>query len=363
MAFTPTRSDALVPIDRMNTTNRYRYESPRRLTVFLILFHLGLSAWMAYLAKGHAELRLVFIGLSVIFGAFALVVPIRRLAFPYTLELTDDAILLPRGLPWPEIETIPYADIIGIQDYGSSLWISTSSGGFEFPTIQSDGYRAMRDGISVKTGIEFEPPTVRGILSKLDSDAFRGRLLQWVEPEDWSRLRSRAETSKPALYQLGTELWFFVRCFAFWVAFIIVCPGLVLLFWLAPPLQFFDFSIRCLAGASFLASVFTVLHWLFRINPVPPETIITFRDRGITSRFPSGQELSWNYRQLCGWALIERQFKGRPLEILLLRLEKGRACDEAIALPDATVRDQVLQILMDRQVPQAPDLKPSWEAK
>ncbi|HLJ11947.1 MAG TPA: hypothetical protein VKU82_12195 [Planctomycetaceae bacterium] len=362
----PTGSGGSFSLAVMSTTNRYRYESPIRLTVFLAVFYIGLSAWMAYLAKGHAELRAVFIGLSVIFGAFALVVPIRRLAFPYTLELTDDAILLPRGLPWPGTTTIPYADIIGIQDYGNSLWISTSDGGFGFPTTQFDGYRAVRDGISVKTAIEFEPPHVRGILPKFYSDTFPGRLVQWVEPEDWSRLRRRAEVSKPVLYQLRTELWCFVRCFAFCRAFIIVCPGLLLLSWIftLAPFQFFDFSVRCLAGASFLASIFTLLHWLDRINPVRPETIISFRDRGITSRLPSGQEFSWNYRQLCGWAVIERQFRGRPLQILLLRrLEKGQACDEAIALPDATIRDQVLQILKDRQVPQAPDLKPSWEAK
>src|SRR5436853_5085038 len=100
----------------MNTTNRYRYDSPPRLTVFLIVFYLGLSAWMAYLADGHPELRVVLIVLSVIFGTLALVVLIRRLAFPCTLELTDDAILLPGGHPWPRITTIPYADIISIQD-------------------------------------------------------------------------------------------------------------------------------------------------------------------------------------------------------------------------------------------------------
>ena len=54
----------------------------------------------------------------------------------------------------------------------------------------------------------------------------------------------------------------------------------------------------------------------------------------------------------------------RILQILLLkRLVKGRAYNVAFALPDASVRDQVVQILNDKQVPQAPDLKPSWEAE
>jgi hypothetical protein len=51
-----------------------------------------------------------FFGLIVLSGLFAavtMIVLIRRLAFPCVLELTDDAILLPRGHPttvsavWP----------------------------------------------------------------------------------------------------------------------------------------------------------------------------------------------------------------------------------------------------------------------
>jgi len=32
-------------------------------------------------------------------------------------------------------------------------------------------------------------------------------------------------------------------------------------------------------------------------------------------------------------------------------------------MPDASDREQALQILADRQVPQVPDLKPSWESE
>jgi hypothetical protein len=48
---------------------------------------------------------------------------------------------------------------------------------------------------------------------------------------------------------------------------------------------------------------------------------------------------------------------------LLKRLVKDRACNEEFALPDAGVRDQVLQILNDRQVPQVSDVEPSWEVE
>jgi hypothetical protein len=107
-----------------------------------------------------------------------------------------------------------------------------------------------------------------------------------------------------------------------------------------------------------------MLHWFYGIDPVRPGTKISFRDRGITSRLPNGQEWDGSYHQVCGWTVVERGFKGRTLQILVLKLlMKGRTYNEAIALPDASVRDQVVQILNDKQVPQASDLKPSWEAK
>ncbi len=114
---------------------------------------------------------------------------------------------------------------------------------------------------------------------------------------------------------------------------------------------------------SVLAIFITILHWFYGIGPVSPNAKISFRDRGITNQLPNGQQWDRTYRQLCGWTVIEREFKGRILQILLLRLVKGRARSQAIALPDASVRDQVVQILNDKQVPHAPDLKPSWEAE
>jgi hypothetical protein len=104
-----------------------------------------------------------------------------------------------------------------------------------------------------------------------------------------------------------------------------------------------------------------MLHWLYRIYPVGPKTQISFRDRRITERLPDGQQFDCNYRQFRSWAVIERPFKGHVLQIL--PLTKGRTISLAIALRDAIIRDQVVQILNDRHVPQAPDLTPSCEAR
>ncbi len=337
------------------TTNRYRYEFPPRLTVLLILFYLGLSAWMVHLARSFAEVpHIGFIALSVIFATLALVVLIRRLAFPCTLELTDDAILLPCGHPWPRITTIPYADIICLQDGGDSLWINTGRDSFSIWTNKFEDYRAVRETIAVKAAIALEP------FGSYDHPA---PLVQWVEPEDWTRFLTRAEITKPVFYQLRTELWFFVRCYAFCCAFIVVpFLGFVLLIFFGwGPFLLVAVSIRPFAAVFFLAVIFTMLHWLYRIFHTPAEKI-SFRDRGITKRNPSGQLFVWNYRQFCGWSVIEMQFEGHVLQILLLKqLVKGRAYNEAFALPDASVRDQVVQILNDRQVPQVSDIKPSWE--
>jgi hypothetical protein len=357
----------------MNPTNRYRYEVPPRATVVIIAFYLGLSAWMAYLAGGYAEMpRVGFIALSVIFAALAGVVLIRRLAFPCMLELTDDAILLPRGHPWPRITAVPYADIIRIEDRGDGLAVATGRGSFGIVAMRLEGYPAVREIISAKTAIalpDYEPLRWGGFPPRpvVRSDEFPRPLMHWVEPEDWTGYRVRAEISKPVLYQLRKELWFFVRCYTFCCAFIVLpCLAFILLpsLFLLGPLQVLTISISSFPAVSVLAIFITILHWLYGIYPVRPETKISFRDRGITERLLNGQQCDWSYRQCCGWTLIEREFKGRILQILLLkRLVKGRTYNEAFALPDASVRDQVAQILNDQQVPQAPDLKPPWEVE
>ena len=351
----------------VNTTNRYPYELPPATTALGILIYLGLSAWMAHLSMSYTEVpHFGFIALSVIFGTLALTVLVRRLAFPCTIELTDDAILLPIGHPWPRITTIPYADIISIKDNGDNLAVATGNGSFWVGSIKFEGYRAVREIISIKTGIGLEPLD-RTIRTKFNSDELPEPLVQWVEPEVWSRFRNRAERSMPVLHHLRTELRFFVRCYVFCCIFI-VAPFLVFLlvpsFYLAGPSQLIAVSISPFRNVSVLAIFFTMLHWLYGTFPVRSDTRNSFRDCGITQNLPNGQQFHWNYRQICGWTVIEKPFKGHILQILLLKWqEKGRTGSVAIALPDAAVRDQVVQILNEKQLPQMPDLKPSWEAE
>lgn len=177
--------------------------------------------------------------------------------------------------------------------------------------------------------------------------------LHWEEPEDWARYRTHVATSKPLLARLARALWFFVRsCGVFFI------PWLLLRLLRFPTISAEGYLI----AAAFGASVFTLLHWVRATYPVPASKI-SFTDNGIIQYFPK-QEWRCNYLELDGWAVIDREFQGHILHILLLKLlVKGRTYDEAFALPDAIIRDKVVQMLRDKHVPEASDLKPSWEAE
>ena len=125
----------------MNPTNRYRYEMPVPTVALFMTLCLGISASTAYLAwacVGGPKVGLI--ALSVVFAALVLVV-LSRLTFPRVLELTNDAVLFPSGLPWGRITTIPYADIIRIVDCGDCLAVGTSNGSFSIGDFRFEGYR------------------------------------------------------------------------------------------------------------------------------------------------------------------------------------------------------------------------------
>ena len=150
------------------------------------------------------------------------------------------------------------------------------------------------------------------------------------------------------LPRVANALWFFVRCF-----------GILLLPWLL--LQLFQLPTVSIAGFLWLAIpvalFFTSLHWLNAAYPVHP-TEISFRDKGITQFFGK-QTLYLNYADFSGWAVVERQYEGRILHILLL---KGRRRVAEFARPDATTRDRLARLFHEKQIPPSPNLRPSWES-
>ena len=338
----------------MNLPRRYDYNLPWRGAVIGALFYAGLSVLMVHLARDLSGVFFVgLIALGAIFAVLAVIMMTRRLLFPRVLELTEDAVLFPHGFPRTRVTRIPYADIIRMSDgalvSSTSFSMVTAKGNFEIGAAHlpdMDSYHAVRDFICSNSSI---------VMTRLDKIepadwriwGFPEPILCWVEPADWPHYRTHYVVSKPFLPRLAKAFWFFVRCF-----------GVILLPWLL--LQLFQLPTISTAGFLWLVIpvvlFFTSLHWLNATYPVQP-TEISFRDKGIT-RFFGKQTWDLNYADFSGWALVERQFEGRVLRILLLQ---GRTRVIAFALPDSSTLDRLVEILHDKRLPQLPDLKPAWE--
>ena len=345
----------------MNPPCRYDFNLPWRGAFIGALFYAGLCSFMVHLARDVSGI--IFIGLitlSAMFAVLAVIMITRRLVFPRTLELTDDAILFPHGFPRTRITRILYADIIRMR-YGAlassdSFCMMTARGSFEIGAARFSNiehYRAVRDLVCAKTSILMTRPN-KFAPSDWRIWGFPEPILRWNEPEEWPRYRTRLATSKPLLPRLGKAMWFFVRCFG-----IILLPWLLLSLFRVPTAPTAGYI--CLAAA---VSIFITLiyHWLATIWPVHG-TEISFRERGITQFFGK-QTMDLNYADCFGWTVAERQFEGRILHILLLqsRTWRGRTHVWEFALPDTNIRDRLMQIFHDKQIPQSPALKPSWES-
>jgi hypothetical protein len=173
--------------------------------------------------------------------------------------------------------------------------------------------------------------------------------LRWNEPEEWSRYRTQLVKSKPLLNRLDKAFWFFARCIG-----IFSIPWLLLVLFQVPTAPVPEYLCLVTAIALFLTLIY---HWLATIWPVHC-TEISFRDNGITQFFGK-QTADWNYHQFSGWAMIEKQFERQPIFILLLQ---GRSRIVSFAIPDFNIRDRIAQLLRDKKISYAPDLKPPWES-
>jgi hypothetical protein len=174
--------------------------------------------------------------------------------------------------------------------------------------------------------------------------------LRWNEPEEWPRYRTQWAKSKPLFNRLGKAFWFFARCFG-----IFSIPWLLLLLFQVPTAPVPEYLSLVTAIALFLTLIY---HWLAMIWPVHC-TEISFRENGITQFFGK-QTVDWNYHHFSGWTLVQKDFEGKVFFILLLL---GRSRIVAFAIPDTQIRDQLVQILQNKNIPQSPDLKLPWETR
>lgn len=344
----------------MDLNQKYSYNLPWRGVVVVTGFYVGLAVWMAHLAAGSSGAIFVcLVVLSVIFTALALIMVMRRIVFPRALELSEDFILFPRGFPGTRIIRIPYADIIRMSETSSSaqnsLTLITGAGWFgigssHFANIGT--YYAVRDYIYSKALLVMPnddewKSSARGVRRE-----FPDPILRWKEPDDWARYRTGIFYSKPLFSRLARSLWFSARCVG-----VIILPWLALRFCGLPTSPPFEYLLLAVIATFF----FTALHWLYAAYPVHA-TEISFRDNGF-SQFFGNQTHNWDYHRLSGWTVVERVFEGRVLLILLLQSAtwQARTYVISLALPDANIRDQVTQILHDKKIPHAADLRPSWE--
>jgi hypothetical protein len=178
----------------------------------------------------------------------------------------------------------------------------------------------------------------------------------WEEPENYQRFRKHLLESGPQWPRLRRSLVFFVRCFS--ICFLI--PALLLVVCLLPIREVISFLWTSVHTAYWLASVLatlfiTLIYSWYR--QFPPETVKLYED-SLTSRIPNGQSATWRYRDFAGWAIVERQFEGLRLRLLLL---KGRNRVIEWGLSDSVTREQLAQLLRDKQIPESDELKPSWE--
>jgi hypothetical protein len=307
---------------------------------------------MARLAGDYVgAVRSFFIGLSAVFTALGIILLTRRVVFPRVLELTEEAILFPHGFPRTRVTRIAYTDIIRMFEAGSgaraALYLGTAKGSFEIwvsHLADIKSYREVRDYISARTSIAIHCWEEGQSAIEMEGPK---PILRWMEPEDWPRYRTHVFLSKPLRSRMARALWFFVRCFGFFVV-----PWLLLRVFQVTTAPTLEFLALTLAGTLFL----TLVYWIYSRWPVH-STDITVRERGITQFFGK-QTWDRSYGDISGWRVIERGFEGRMLHVLLL---KGGKAVSAIALPDAETRERVAEVLREKGVPEVEEVSAPWE--
>jgi len=335
----------------MSSTLRYDYDIPWRGVAIGVGFNLGISLLMVHWAisiGGILSIAPIFLG--AVFALLALWMIVRRLVFSRVLELTDDAILFPSGLTGKRTTRVAYSDIMRMQN----LWIKpglrlrTAKKYFEISSVRftsMEDYCAVRNCVCSKTSILLPEDK----LSTWDSGWVPGPILKWSEPEDYVRYQTCIATSKPLWLRLAKAIRFFVCFFGFFFI-----PWLALNY-------FLDWGASASAFLAVLIPVslfFTLLHWLSAYCSARVSHITVFSD---SIHELSGKQMrDLSFEDSSGWSVVEREFEGRILHILLMQRPKWV---HEVALPDINTRDRFVQMLNEKKIPQVSNLKPSWELK
>ena len=341
----------------MEPIRRYAFTPPWSALIIGVVFFGALSGYLFHLASDfHGLISFLWIALSAIFAVLVVIIVIRRLVYPRVLELREDAVLLPHGVLRTRIAQIAYDDIMRMWENRrgnqTGIWLATSHRPFAITASHlpdSASYQAVKNFIvNHVSGAEI-PDAKRASSGGFDWEDLTKPKLRWVEPEAWSRYRKSLNVSKPLFSKLAGGLWCFSRCIS-----IVMLPWLLLRAFQLPTI-----SVAGYVGLSVSFALWvTWLRW-FSLNHPVFVAEISFREKGI-SRFQGKQTADWKYQDFSGWCVIERSFEGSDLSILLLK-QNGSGSVREFALPDNDTRVQTVKLLNEKNVPQTPDLMPSWE--
>jgi hypothetical protein len=337
----------------MNSTLRYDFDIKWSGVVIVVVFTGGLSlvtAWWAKNLGGFLSIGPMF--LSVAFTLLALRITVRRLFFSRVLELTDDAILFPGGFSGKRATRIAFTEIARMQNSRMypGMYLATTKGNFEILSIRFksiENYRAVRNMICSRTSISL-PEDVPGTWI---SGWVPGPVLKWSEPKDYIRYRTHLAVSRPLWLLRARAIRFFVCVFG---SFFIPWLGLNFIVGFVGLGMAIYFFVILISASLF----FTWLHWYNATHPARVMHITVYSD-GFSVL--SGLQLgNLKFGDLPGWSVVEREFEGQTFHILLLQRPK-RVFE--IAFPDIDTRNQFIQMLNEKKIPQLNDLKPSWELK
>ena len=335
----------------MSTTLRYDYDLPWRGVALGVVFNLGISFLMVHWAiriGGILSIGPMFLG--VVFVLLALWMIVRRVFFSRVLELTDDAILFPRGFSGKQIVRVAFSDILRMRNTGvfSGMQMVTTKGHFEILPVRLgsiEKYNNVRAFICSKTSLSLSDEVIR----TWDAGWVPGPVLKWSEPENFVRYRNHLAASKPLWLRLFRTIRFLACAFGFFFI-----PWFALNYFLSAGLPASSFLDVLIPAVTF----FTLLYWLFNRYPARVSHITVFPDG--FSQLSGKQTRSFGFGDFLGWQVIERKFKEHVFHILLLQRPKYVL---GIAFPDTDTRDQFVQMLNEKKIPQLSNLKPSWELK
>ncbi len=145
----------------MSSTLRCDYDLPWRGATLAVIFNIGIALVMACWAVrigGILSVGPIFV--SATFMLLALWIIVRRLIFSRVLELTDDAILFPRGFSGKRIVCVAFSDVLRMRNMTvrPGLFIDTGKGRFDVMSVRFrdiEGYQAVRNFICSKNRVLF----------------------------------------------------------------------------------------------------------------------------------------------------------------------------------------------------------------